>query len=92
MGQDVEEIRSIVGISHREKKARAGVETCTMLPLARSLGRIGENLVGTLGTLHQVVAWIKLRGKIRYFSQKIIKDRSQAKCCHVPIDNCWNVL
>lgn len=43
--------------------------------------------MGTLGTLHQVVAWIKLGGKNRYFSQKIVKDRSKEKCLDI-VETC----
>lgn len=53
-----------------EKEKRAAVKTCTMFSRARSLGRNGGNLVGTLATMHHVVTWRTLGGKNRYFDQK----------------------
>lgn len=71
MGQDVEEIRCIVGIGHREKKARAGVETCTMLPLARSLGRIGENLGEHWARCTKLSHGLNFVGKFGIFLKKL---------------------
>ena len=51
-------------------------KSSTMSPLARPLGRIGVNLVGTMGTLQHVATWRKLSGKKRYFGQKMVKTRS----------------